>query len=81
MIIYFADRKMNILGQASTNLPKGVVIKEDTKTEEIETGVCTFECRICYSKETRQSIEEWSEAGNYILRSNKDSPLQGVSAV
>ena len=70
MIIYFADRKMNILGQASTNLPKGVVIKEDTKTEEIETGVCTFECRICYSKETRQSIEEWSEAGNYILRSS-----------
>lgn len=70
MIIYFADRKMNILGQASTNLPKGVVIKEDTKTEEIETGVCTFECRIYYSKETRQSIEEWSEAGNYILRSS-----------
>ena len=70
MIIYFADRKMNILGQASTNLPKGVVIKEDTKTEEIETGVCTFECRICYSKETRRSIEEWSEAGNYILRSS-----------
>lgn len=24
MILYFADRKMNILGQASTSLPEGV---------------------------------------------------------
>lgn len=70
MIVYFADRRMNILGQASTNLPKGIVIKEDTKSEEIETGVSVFECRFAYSKETRGQIEQWTEAGNYILRSS-----------
>ena len=39
MIIYFADRKMDILGQASTNLLNGITIKEDKKTEEIDVGV------------------------------------------
>ena len=29
MIIYFADRKMNILGLASTNLKKGLTITDD----------------------------------------------------
>ena len=72
MIVYFANRKMEILGQASTNLPKGIVIKEDNKAEEIDVGVATFECRITYSDETRAVAEQWTEAGNYILRSNGD---------
>lgn len=72
MIIYFADRKMDILGQASTNLLNGITIKEDKKTEEIDVGVATFECRITYSKKTREIAEQLTEAGNYILRSNKD---------
>lgn len=72
MIVYFADRKMNILGQASTNLLKGIVIKDDTKTQEIETGVAVFECRCFYSQEDRQKMEEWAEAGNYILRNHED---------
>ena len=33
MIIYFADRAMNILGSASTGLPKGLIITNDKKTE------------------------------------------------
>ena len=36
MILYFADRRMNILGQASTGLPKGVTITNDLKTEDID---------------------------------------------
>ena len=72
MIIYFANRKMEILGQASTNLPSGVVIKEDKKTEEIDVGVATFECRIAYTSETRSIAEQWTEAGNYVLRDNGD---------
>ena len=31
MIIYFADRAMNILGSASTGLPKGLMITNDKK--------------------------------------------------
>lgn len=72
MIVYFANRKMEILGQASTNLPSGIVIKEDTKTEEIDVGVATFECRIAYTSETRRIAEQLTEAGNYLLWSNSD---------
>ena len=42
MIIYFADRAMNILGSASTGLPKGLMITNDKKTEEISEGVAIF---------------------------------------
>lgn len=72
MIIYFADRKMNILGKASTNLPDGLVITQDKKTEDIETGVATFECTIPYHKEMRMKLKEWAAVGNYILRKNED---------
>lgn len=70
MIIYFADRRMNVLGQASTSLPKGYVITEDLKTEEIETGIATFSCRIGYSPENRLDLERMTNAGNYLLRSH-----------
>ena len=39
MIVYFADRHMNVLGQASTILPEGMTITDDLKTEDVETGV------------------------------------------
>ena len=35
MILYFADRELNIIGKASTKLPKGSVISNDKKTEDI----------------------------------------------
>lgn len=72
MILYFANRKMEILGHATTNLPDGFVVVEDTKTEEIDTGVSTFSCRIGFEDETRRSLEEMTESGNYLLRSNGD---------
>ena len=71
MIVYFADRHFNILGQASTELPKGLIITEDKKTEEIETGVAIFECVIPYDSETRLLVEEYAQVGNYILRSHE----------
>ena len=48
MIIYFADRAMNILGSASTGLPKGLMITNDKKTEEIYEGAAIFECNLDY---------------------------------
>ncbi len=42
MIIYFANRSMEIQGSASTGLPGGFTVVEDTKTEEIETGIKTM---------------------------------------
>ena len=70
MIIYFANRKMEILGNATSNLPEGYVIKEDLKVEEIDTGVSSFECKIGFNKENRFLLEEMTTAGNYLLRSN-----------
>ena len=72
MIIYFANRSMEIQGSASTGLPGGFTVVEDTKTEEIETGVAAFECRIKFSPENRLRLEAMCEAGNYLLRSDGD---------
>lgn len=70
MILYFADRYLNILGQVSTYLPEGVKVENDLKTEDVETGVSIFECDIPFDKKTRKQVEEWTELGNYILRSS-----------
>ena len=70
MILYFADRHLNILGQASTHLPKGIIVTDDLKTEDIETGVAIFECDLHFNKSTRAKVEAWAELGNYILRSS-----------
>ena len=37
MIIYFADRKINILGMASTSLPNGLRIYDDLTVEDVKT--------------------------------------------
>lgn len=70
MIVYFADRKMNILGHASTDLPEGNVIANDKKTEEIESGVATFEFELHYIASGRKKAEAMTTPGNYILRKN-----------
>lgn len=72
MILYFADRHMNILGQASTELPKGLYITDDQKTEEVEAGVATLEFTLNYTDDTRKDATQYSSVGNYILRKNGD---------
>ncbi|MBO5789547.1 MAG: phage tail protein [Clostridia bacterium] len=70
MILYFADRQMRIQGQASTSLPRGFKVIEDLKTEEIETGVATFSCRIAFDNASRLELKNMTAAGNYLLRSS-----------
>lgn len=70
MILYFADRQMNIKGQASSELRKGFKVTDDLKIEDVESGVASFECRIGYEKENRAALEEMVNAGNYLLRSH-----------
>ena len=72
MIVYFINRDMKIVGQASTMLPKGMRLTEDLKTDEIETGVATFQGKIPYSNETREACEKCVAPGNFVLRSNGD---------
>lgn len=70
MIVYFADRYLNIIGQASTTLPKGLKIIDDIKTEDVDTGVATFEFTLPYGdkKSERAFANKCTAVGNYILR-------------
>lgn len=78
MIIYFADRAMNILGSASTGLPKGLMITNDKKTEEISEGAAIFECNLDYDfvnsdEEQEVDVKKLAAAGNFILKQSTDS--------
>lgn len=70
MIIYFANRKVEILGQAATGLPKGFVASDDKIIEDVDTGVASFECTVSFEKEDRLQLQNVIQAGNYILRSD-----------
>lgn len=72
MIAYFADRNLNILISSSTDLPGGLVIKEDLKTEEIETGVASFSGSIGYNDSNDVLCEKALTPGNYVLRKVKE---------
>lgn len=70
MIVYFSDRKMNILGQASNSLPQGLKIIEDTTTEDVETGVNIFTCTIHCNGEPRSAVESLAQEGHFIMKSS-----------
>lgn len=67
MIAYFANRTMNILGQATTDLPEGMRIVDDLLTADVETGVDTFQGYLPYDQKTRKTAELCCDVGNYIL--------------
>ena len=54
MIIYLADRHMNIVATCSNNLPKGLKFQNDLKSEDVESGVATFSVDILYDEEDAQ---------------------------
>lgn len=73
MIMYFADRHMNILGVASDLLPGVFHIRDDMKTSEIESGLSTFEVTIDYKKENHITLKKYAAAGNFLLVREKDN--------
>ena len=68
MIVYFTDRQLNIVGQASTSLPQGLRIIEDLTTEDVETGVNIFTCKVHCNGEPRESVEKLAEEGHFIIK-------------
>lgn len=72
MIIYFCDRQLNILGQATTDLPEGFRVSKDKTAEDVESGVNTFECTITWTDDTRTDLKNAIETGYYILKSGKN---------
>ena len=68
MIVYFADRKMNIVGLASTALPKSLQILDDKRTEELKTGSVSLSFEVVYDGEQGyESIKDTVAEGNYVL--------------
>lgn len=68
MIAYFADRKMNIVGLASTALPKSLQILDDKRTEELKTGSVSLAFEVVYDGEQGYgSIKDTVAEGNYVL--------------
>lgn len=69
MIVYFADRSLDIIGTASTNLPDSIVILDDEKTDDVKSGVKTFTATFAYDDDTRELITNYIAVGNFLLRS------------
>lgn len=72
MIVYFANRQMRVLGMVSNNLKNSCLLKDDEKTEDVDSGVASFSCTISYEDENRKAAEEMTSPGNYILGKNQD---------
>lgn len=65
MILYFADRKFNILGMAKST-SGGMTVSDDLRTEELGDGGASMECTISFG-EDRSRTETCTKPGNYLL--------------
>lgn len=82
MILYFTDRSLNVIGKASTSLPNGHGIINDSKVEDIETMAVSLECDVLY-EDSSQEVESYTTPGNYVLRKckkDKDILFQIIEA-
>lgn len=70
MILYFANRNMEILGHATTSLRAGYVIRDDLKIEDVETGVAMFEFKVSWANGDEKKLKAMATVGNYLLRKN-----------
>jgi len=68
MIVYFADRAMNILGLASDTIQNSYKIGDDKCTTEVETGTKTLSLDVYFEPATRSRIERLTSVGNYLMR-------------
>lgn len=73
MIVYFADRMLNILGVASTNLNRSYVIQDDLTKEDVGTGISTFDLTVGWSVGEQLDLQEIMEVGNYILKNDNNN--------
>lgn len=68
MIVYFADRAMNIVGHASDAIGNSIRIANDTCTQEVEHGSETLTFDLYFQPTTRAQVEDIASVGNYVLR-------------
>lgn len=73
MIVYAADRELNILHVASTGLPGAFAIRDDLFEEDIDSGVASFSFDAVYEPDEHVRIKKVFAEGNYLLRKDGDT--------
>lgn len=68
MILYFADRTMQVLGLGSTKKTSGFFVEDDELASDIDSGVSTLTFTMRYTVDSRERVREMLTEGNYILR-------------
>lgn len=71
MVVYFANRNFDILGQTTTELnatTNSGIISDDKKVQDLESGITTFDVEIPVTDENRDVYEAMAMPGNYIMR-------------
>ena len=63
MVIYFANRNSRVIGTASSELPQNNTLIDDLMTDDLASGVKTYECTLIATDE----IKEAAVSGNYLL--------------
>lgn len=66
MIAYFADREANVLALASSELPEGLIITDDTLDDKLDDGVKSLELYINYGTQHELAMTA-AAAGNILL--------------
>lgn len=77
MELYFTDRKMNILGMASDELPEAIYFYETHETEEINVAVTLLSGYVNKTSESSQ----FCKVGNYILYLNDKAQAKFLTIV
>lgn len=75
MIIYFADRQLTVLAVASTSLPKGLRINDDSLTRRVSGGADSFECVLDPGVMTMPEMEQIIFPCNHIIMLNGSDVL------
>lgn len=68
MIVYFTNRQLEVIGQATTSLPYGLKIIEDSTTEDVENGCNIFTCRVHCNGKPRAEVEKLTQEGHFIIK-------------
>ena len=63
MVIYFANRNSHVIATASSELPDNKTLISDNMTDDLDSGVKTYECTVIAT----DKLKEAAVSGNYLL--------------
>lgn len=63
MVIYIANRNSTVIASASSELPDNKTLVDDQMTDDLDSGVKTYECTLIATDE----LKDAAVSGNYLL--------------